>query len=367
MRPDSLSHTPGLFSVALLLVMTIGTAARAEWATQPSGVAVRLRGVSAVNSRVAWASGDKGTFARTVDGGRTWTAGTVPGATELDFRDVDAFDAETAYLLSIGEGEKSRIYKTTDGGKRWELQFKSERAAAFFDSMAFWDRDHGIAVSDPVDGRFLIIQTSDGGRTWKETPRDGMPPALEGEGAFAASGTCIAVEGRTNVWFATGGPNGARVFRSTDRGRTWAAAVTPIVSGKSAGVFSITFWDAAHGVVVGGDYTKEAEAGSNVAVTTDGGQTWSAIKGPGPSGYRSCVVFVPGTGVRGTPALFAVGPTGSEYSTDGGQSWTSVGAGGYHSADFAGPKNAGWAVGERGVIAKYNGAVRKKSKGQAAR
>ncbi|HWT01353.1 MAG TPA: hypothetical protein VN256_13980 [Pyrinomonadaceae bacterium] len=357
MRPDSLVHAARLLSLALLLVLTTGTAARAEWVTQPSGTSVRLRGVSAVNSRVAWASGDKGTFARTVDGGRTWTSGIVPGAAELDFRDVDAFDAETAYLLSIGEGDKSRIYKTTDGGRRWELQFKSGRAAAFFDSMAFWDRDHGVAVSDPVDGRFLIIQTSDGGRTWKEMPPDGMPPALEGEGAFAASGTCIAVEGKTSVWFATGGPNGARVFRSIDRGRTWAVATVPIVSGKSAGVFSITFWDALHGVVVGGDYTKEAEAENNVAVTTDGGRTWAAIKGPGPSGYRSCVVFVPGTKSRGAPTLFAVGPTGSEYSSDGGQTWTSAGAGGYHSADFAGPKNAGWAVGERGVIAKYTGTI----------
>ena len=356
------------FLRALILVLPIGTMAHAEWVAQRSGATVRLRGVSAVSPRVAWASGDKGTYARTIDGGRTWTSGTVPGAEELDFRDVDAFDAETAYLLSIGEGEKSRIYKTTDGGRRWELQFKSERAAAFYDSMAFWDRDRGIAVSDPVNGRFLVIQTSDGGRTWRETPADGMPPALEGEGAFAASGTCIAVEGKHNAWFATGGPNGARVFRSTDGGRTWAVAATPLVSGKSAGVFSITFWDARRGVVVGADYTKEGEAGNNVAVTADGGRTLALIKGAGPGGYRSCVVFVPGTGSRrAAPTLFAVGPTGSEFSTDGGQSWTSFGTGGYHSADFAGPKNAGWAVGERGAIAKYSGAVRGKSKMQATR
>ena len=357
MIQDSFIHKRKLFCLALLLLLPVGTVARAEWVTQRSGTTVRLRGVSAVSARVAWASGDKGTFARTVDGGRTWTSGTVPGAEELDFRDVDAFDADTAYLLSIGEGEKSRIYKTTDGGRRWELQFKSERAAAFFDSMAFWDRDRGIAVSDPVNGRFVVIQTADGGRTWREIPAEGMPLALEGEGAFAASGTCVAVEGKHNAWFATGGPRGARVFRSTDGGRTWAVATTPLVSGKSAGVFSITFWDARRGVVVGGDYTKESEAGDNAAVTTDGGLTWTLIKGAGLGGYRSCVVFVPGTNSsrRGAPTLFAVGPSGSEYSTDGGNSWTSFGTGGYHSADFAGPKNAGWAVGERGVIAKYSG------------
>jgi photosystem II stability/assembly factor-like uncharacterized protein len=356
---DSLRRKRKLFCLALLLLLPGGAAARAEWVQQRSGTTVRLRGVSAVSARVAWASGDKGTYARTVDGGRTWSSGTVPGAEELDFRDVDAFDADTAYLLSIGEGDKSRIYKTTDGGRRWELQFKSERAAAFFDSMAFWDRDRGVAVSDPVNGRFLVIRTADGGRTWSETPAEGMPLALEGEGAFAASGTCIAVEGKNNAWFATGGPNGARVFRSADGGRTWSVSTTPVAGGKSAGIFSITFWDARRGVVVGGDYTKEGEAGDNAAVTTDGGRTWSPIKGAGLGGYRSCVVIVPGTaGRRAAPTLFAVGPTGSEYSTDGGNSWTRFGTGGFHSADFAGPKTAGWAVGERGVIAKYSGPVR---------
>ncbi|MCA1557248.1 MAG: oxidoreductase, partial [Acidobacteria bacterium] len=166
-----------------LIFILSASAASAQWVAQASGTQVRLRGVSAVSQSVAWASGDKGTYARTVDGGKTWAVGAVTGAAELDFRDVDAFDADTAYLLAIGEGEKSRIYKTTDGGKHWELQFRNSRPEAFFDAMAFWDRDHGMAVSDPVGGRFLIITTSDGGKTWKEMPSAGMPEALPGEGA----------------------------------------------------------------------------------------------------------------------------------------------------------------------------------------
>lgn len=337
--------TFALFSILL------GSAANAQWQAQTSGTNVRLRGVSAVSSTVAWASGDKGTYARTTDGGKTWQAGAVPGAGELDFRDVDAFDADTAYLLSIGAGEQSRIYKTTDGGRSWDLQFKSNRAEAFFDSMAFWDRDHGIAVSDPVGGRFLIIITSDGGKTWKEMPADGMPTALDGEGAFAASGTCIAVQGKRNVWFGTGGPNGARVFRSNDGGRTWSVAMSPIVKGKTAGIFSITFWNSTQGIVVGGDYTKEREAKENVAVTKDGGRTWTLITGTMPGGYRSCVLFVRS---KASLTLITVGPSGSDYSTSGGNSWTSIGTEGFHSASFAG-STSGWAVGEGGRIAKYLG------------
>jgi photosystem II stability/assembly factor-like uncharacterized protein len=325
---------------------------QAQWTPQASGSNVRLRGVSAVSASVAWASGDKGTYTRTTDGGQTWQAGTVAGASELDFRDVDAFDAMTAYLLSIGEGDRSRIYKTTDGGAHWTLQFKNSRPKAFFDAMAFWDRQHGIAVSDPVDGRFLIIATDDGGQTWNEMPSDSMPLALQGEGAFAASGTCIAVQGTGNVWFGTGGPEGARVFRSTDGGRTWKVAQTRMMSGKAAGIFSIAFKDAKQGVAVGGDYTKEREALNNVAMTADGGATWSLIKGPGPNGYRSCVAYVPRTV---GPTLIAVGPSGSDYSLDRGKSWKSISAEGYHSASFAGPVNAGWAVGEGGKVARYSG------------
>src|SRR4051812_11438636 len=189
-----------------LLLIICGTQARAQWVAQVSGTSVRLRGVSAVSRRVAWASGAGGTYARTLDGGRTWQAGQVPGASELDFRDVDAFDAETAYLLAIGEGERSRIYKTTDGGRHWTLQFQNRRAAAFYDCMAFWHERRGLAVSDPVEGRFLVLRTEDGGRTWEEIDTNGMPPALEGEGGFAASGTCVAVAGKSDAWFGTGGP-----------------------------------------------------------------------------------------------------------------------------------------------------------------
>ncbi len=337
-----------IITLTLFALMSAGTAG-AQWVAQSSGTTVRFRGVSAASAEVAWASGDKGTYSRTTDGGKTWHTGTVPGATELDFRDVDAFDANTAYLLAIGEGEKSRIYKTTDAGRHWVMQFKSTRPEAFFDAMAFWDSDHGIAVSDPVGGRFLIIATSDGGKSWKEMPAEGMPAALQGEGAFAASGTCIAVQGKRNVWFGTGGPQGARLFRSTDGGRTWTVTKTPMVSGKSAGIFSVTFWNANQGVAVGGDYTKEQESTNNVAVTNDGGRTWALINGAVPNGYRSCVVSIPGPV---TPTLIAVGPSGSDYSADGGKSWRSIGAEGFHSTSFKGLRS-GWAVGEGGRVATY--------------
>ena len=334
-----------------LNIMLLATLALAQWSPQQSGTTARFRGVSAVSSMVAWASGSGGTYARTTDRGTTWQAAIVTGAAQLDFRDVQAVDANTAYLLSIGSGEQSRIYKTTDGGRDWSLQFTNHNPKAFFDAFAFWDSHSGIAMSDPVDGRFLLIKTTDGGASWKELPRETSPPAIEGDGGFAASGTCITVQGKRNVWFGSGGGATARVFRSTDGGETWKASPTPISAGNaSSGIFSIAFKDARHGVIVGGDYRKEKETGNNVATTTDGGATWTLAKGKRPSGFRSAVVYVPGT--RG-PMLVAVGPSGSDYSVDNGASWLSLGSIGFHAASFAGA-DAGWGVGEGGRVAKYD-------------
>jgi photosystem II stability/assembly factor-like uncharacterized protein len=328
-------------------LLCVGVAQRVapEWLSQSSGTTARLRGVSAVSATVAWASGSDGVYLKTTDGGATWKAATVFGAEALDFRDVEAFDADTAYLLSIGEGERSRIYKTTDGGGHWGLQFTNRNPKAFFDALAFWDAYRGVAVSDSVDGRFVIIRTTDGGASWKEIPTEKLPPALVGEGAFAASGTCVVTEGRNNVWIAT---TAARVLRSTDGGDTWQVATTPIPSGQpSAGIFSIAFKDSKNGVIVGGDYKKEGEARDNVAKTSDGGRTWKLVKGPLPGGFRSAVAYAPGAST-----LVAVGPSGADYSLDGGASWFPISGAGYHAISFA-RSGAGWAVGEGGRIAKH--------------
>ena len=144
-----------------------------EFATrQKSPTTENLRGVSALSNGVAWASGTHGTYLRTLDGGKTWRAAQVPGAETLDFRDVEAFSADVAYLLSAGPGDESRIYNTADGGKNWTLQFTNPDSKGFFDCMAFWNSDQGIALGDPVNGKFELIVTEDGGKNWKPLPRD---------------------------------------------------------------------------------------------------------------------------------------------------------------------------------------------------
>lgn len=332
----------------LLPLPFIGLAA--QWQPVASPTNAEMRGLSVVSPSVVWASGQRGTVVRTLDGGRTWHHDTIPGAGTLDLRGIAATSPLIAHAISIGDS--SRIYRTTDGGRTWSRRWSASRAGTFLDAIRFWDARHGIAMSDPVAGRFLVLLTADGGDSWTEVAADRIPPALAGEGGFAASGSCLTVFGRSHAWFASGGATVARVYRTVDRGRTWTVHDTPIrAATSSAGIFSIAFRDALHGVIAGGDYQHAALRGRNLARTSDGGRTWALVDSAvSPAGYRSAVAYVPGMSAR---VLVAVGLTGTDISRDRGASWTRVDTVAYNSVAFATP-GRGWAVGPAGRIAAWS-------------
>ena len=314
------------------------------WQPQSSNTDVQLRGISAVSDKVAWASGAKGTVLRTTDGGKKWLQMEIVGVDNLDFRDIQAFDQNTAYVLSIGPGDDSRIYKTADGGRIWQRQFTNRDPKAFYDCFAFWDSTHGIAISDSVDGKFPLIATSDG-INWNPVMVKKMPVALPNEGAFAASGTCIATFGKNDVWFATGGP-AARVFHSADRGVNWTVAETPIIHGAATqGIFSLAFWSEKDGMAVGGDYKEPSKAGENAAITHDGGKSWK-LTASFPHGYRSAVAIASENPLH----LMAVGTSGADESTDLGQKWNHLDDGNYNAVSYT--NHVGWAVGPAGHIVR---------------
>jgi photosystem II stability/assembly factor-like uncharacterized protein len=294
------------FRPALALLLTLPLSA--QWVRQNSDTDASLRGVKAVDEKTCWASGTGGTVLRTIDGGTHWQVIHVPGAEKLDFRDIEAptHDAQTAIVMASGPAEQgqARLFKTTDGGAHWREVFSTDRKGVFFDSIAFWDAKRGIGVSDPVNGHFVLFATEDGGDTWHFLTPTRFPEALPGEGGFAASGTTLAVAGKDNVWFGTGGAKVSRVFHSSDAGKTWTAVETPIPAGKaSAGIFSVSFSnrsaDGKSGVIVGGDYLYPEHIDRNFARTTDGGKTWKFTRS---TPYISAVT---------SDGDVAVGPTGS--------------------------------------------------------
>ncbi|MDX3644573.1 oxidoreductase [Streptomyces sp. MB09-02B] len=342
----------GLAAAALAAALAVPAQAHGEgrlphWELKETGTDVRFRGLAAVSRNSAWLAGSAGTVLRTGDGGRTWRDVSPPGAQEVQFRDIEAFDARRAVVLAIGEGEASRVYRTDDGGATWTESFRNTDPRAFYDCLTFFDPRHGLAMSDPVDGRFRILSTEDGGRSWEVLPNKGMPPALEGEAGFAASGQCLVSSGPRDVWLATGGAARARVLHSADRGRTWTVADTPVPAGDPArGVFALAFRDRAHGIAVGGDYRADQPSPRAAATTGDAGRTWKPAAQPPPA-YRSGVAWLP----YSRNAALAVGPTGTDLTTDGGRTWRTVDTGSYDTVDCA-PDRGCWAAGERGRVSR---------------
>jgi photosystem II stability/assembly factor-like uncharacterized protein len=364
-----------LAAIAALVVTSMAVASGGgktlSWQLTPTGSTARLRGLSAVDHKVAWASGSLGTVLRTVDRGKTWASVGPPGTSTLQFRDIEAFGRNRAVILSIGNGGDSRVYWTEDAGAHWTLGFQNADPNAFYDCMAFFDRKHGLALSDPVNGKFRIISTSDGGRSWSVVNAD-MPPALPGEFAFAASGQCLVTvddqhghSGRSRheghdkwgkwshhghggkegdeAWFATGGGAQSRVFRTTDGGQTWKVSATPIPSGPSSGIFALAFRDDEHGFAVGGDFAAPVPNPNNLALTKDGGNTWKVAKTV-PNEYRSGAHWIDDR------SALVVGPTGSDVSFDRGNTWRGFDEGSFDTVDCAGG-HACWAAGEQGRVA----------------
>jgi len=345
---------PAMRILFLFLLFALPAEAQ-RWKVQTSGIDTNLRGVSAAYAPDAkgapatavWASGSNGVILRSLDTGKTWQRLPVAGGDALDFRGIVAFNAATAYVMSSGEGEKSRIYKTIDGGETWTLQYTGSRKEFFLDSIACLSDTHCFALSDPLDGKFLLLTTTDG-QHWNALPGGNMPAALPGEGAFAASNTCLLLSGE-EIYFGTGGP-AARVFHSPDKGHTWTVSETPIAHGNSSsGIFSSARGDEDELVVVGGDYQDPKRASAVAAYSLNQGKTWQLF-GQQPGGYRSAVVCL------GHVLCVAAGPSGEDISSTGQVSaaWKPTDSLNLNAVAILDPKN-GWAVGPKGTIARYIG------------
>ena len=331
--------------------MAVGSANPGSWTSENPGIDTNLRGASAAyahdtagtRSPVVWASGSHGVILRSMDHGTNWTRLAVTGGEALDFRAIRAFDARKAYVMSSGDGDLSRIYKTMDGGMNWKLQYQDKRPGFFLDALVCASEKDCFALSDPVEGKFLLLRNVDG-EHWSELPRDNMPAALANEGAFAASGTSLALCGSDDIYIGTGGPS-ARVFHSADRGRTWSVADTPILSGKASfGIFSVNC-SGSSVIAVGGDYKNVNRSDRVAAYSRDAGKTWK-LATQQPNGFRSGLALAAGR------LLVAVGPNGEDVSADQGVTWTHSGSLNLNAIVALDGQNV-WAVGAGSATALF--------------
>ncbi len=244
-----------------------------------------------------------------------------------NFRSLAVSDNK-GFGLSIGSPAK--LYSLDVDLKKNEIVYQENHPKAFYDSMEFWNDDEGIAIGDPTEDCMSIIITRDGGNSWVKLSCEDLPKAIEGEAAFAASDTNIAIVD-DHTWVATGG-KASRILYSPDKGKTWEVYETPIIQGKeTTGMYSIDFYDELNGFAIGGDYTKPDENAANKIRTKDGGKTWELVAQNENPGYRSCVQYVPNSKGK---ALVAIGFKGIDYSNDSGNSWKPLSDEGFFTLRF---------------------------------
>lgn len=263
--------------------------------------------------------------------------------TPLHFRAIAQVNGD---LIAVSIANPAKVYKLSRKAKNPQLVYEERHESVFYDAMKFWNAKEGIAIGDPTDGCMSMIITRDGGESWTKMPCGNLPPTKNGEAAFAASDTNIAIVG-DNTWVATGGET-SRVLYSPDKGVTWEVYNTPNLQGKATtGLYSLDFYNDKIGFGIGGDYTRPNDSTANKIATTDGGKTWTLMANNQSPGYRSCVQYIPNSNGQ---ELVAVGFKGIDYSSDSGQSWTQLSDEGFYTIRFLNDSIA--FAGGRGRISK---------------
>ena len=303
-----------------------------------------IRAITAMDENTMWYGGSKGQFGYTEDGGATWQIDSIQSDKQpkLEFRGI-ATTADAIFLLAVGS--PALLYKSTDKTKTWSLVYEDTHPKAFYDAIRFWDDQNGIAMGDPTDGCLSIILTNDGGTTWRKIPCAQLPFTGEGEAAFAASNSNIALVG-DHAWIVTGGKK-ARVFHSANKGKTWNVHDTPIIQGgQMTGIFTTDFYNDQQGIIFGGNWEDKSKNTQNKAMTKDGGKNWTLVADGQHPGYRSAVQYVPNSGGK---KLVAVGSPGISYSVDGGATWELLSHDSFYTIQFCADGKTAWLAGRNKI------------------
>lgn len=319
-----------------------------------SGTKTSLRGLSVVSDAIAWVSGSNGAVGRTTDGGKNWKWFVVKGFEKNDFRDIEAFDATTAVIMSVGE--PAYILRTVDGGETWKVVYENKTKGMFLDAMEFWNEDAGIVVGDPINNKFFIIRTFDGGRSWQEVPEKNRPVADSGEACFAASGTNVRALDNDEAVFVSGGLS-SRVYIRGNKTKL------PVVQGgETTGANSVAVWNRYKKkggnqlVVVGGDFNKPGNDSLTCCYSTNRGKSWRLPR-TAPHGYRSCVEYLD------RRVLVSCGLNGVDYSVDNADSWQWISKESFNTCRISKIGRTVYLAGNNGKVGKlvYQYATRKKS------
>lgn len=331
-----------IFKVLCLIVVVDANAQQPKINMLDSGRKTSIRGLCVVDDNIIWASGSAGSVARSLDGGKTFQWQTVNGYEKRDFRDIEAFDANTAIIMAVAE--PAVILKTKDGGKTWYKVFEDTTKGMFLDAMDFDNKGNGVVIGDPVYESFFEALTNDSGEHWlKFKAMDVQNKPAEGEAFFASSGTNVAFTHNKDypIAYATGGTVSRLFYREK-------FYPLDMIQGKeSTGANSIAIDNSGkNAVIVGGDFSTDTFSILNcVLLKLKLKPEFSHPKTP-PHGYRSCVEYI------SKNKLITCGTSGVDISNDGGMNWKLISTQSFHVCRKAKNGKAVFLAGANGKIAK---------------
>jgi photosystem II stability/assembly factor-like uncharacterized protein len=289
--------------------------------TEKKGVSIR--GLSVPSEKVIWASGSKGSIAKSVDGGTNFEWMQVKGYETRDFRSIHAWDEKEAIIVAIAS--PAVVLKTLDGGISWNLVTEILDSNMFLDAIHFKDADNGWIVGDPIENNIFLLHTKDKGQTWQEVGIDYFKSNVNDGEAFFASSSTNMKHTKDALFMVSGGASS----------RLWingSPTKIPIIQGtKSTGANSIAIAPNENKlIIVGGDFTKDTLRKNNFLCltkkTNKNNQTeWQlANKFQNPNGYRSCVEFIDNN------LVVTCGTSGVDISKNGGQNWNLISNQSFH-------------------------------------
>lgn len=331
------------------------------WTDKATTIATASRGVnsiSIVDANTVWVKTYDGTaaadttvkeYAKSTDGGNTWTSGVMGlgiGTGTLGIGNICAVSSTTAWVSAFPTSTNlGGIFKTTNGGTTWAKQstaFFNTASDSFTNWVHFFDANNGVCQGDPAGGYFEIYTTSNGGTTWNRVPSTNIPLPSPVGGEFGITNFFEASSG--TIWFGT---DKGRIFKSTNMGLNWTVATTPATDNA----FSFSFKDANNGLLLKDD--------GNLYKSIDGGATWTSQTFSGPI-YLGDLTYVPGTSKVICTAVNS-SASGSAYSLDNGLTWVGIDALQHNQVEFFN-ETTGFSGGfssnaTTGGIAKYTGNV----------
>lgn len=303
-----------------------------------------IRAIEIVNDSILWFAGSNGNFGRIINNHIEIGSLQEFNSKKLNFRSI-AFNGDHLFLLSIEN--PAILLKLNPFGKKIsqpKIVYQEHHEKVFYDSMKFFNNKDGIAIGDSTDGCLSVILTKDGGNSWHKILCQNLPEIYDGEAAFAASNTNIAIIKNT-VWIATGGKR-SRIFKSSNKGKNWIAHTTPIIQGKTmTGAFTVDFYDRNNGIIMGGNWEEKNSFKDTKASTHDGGKTWNLIANNQTPGYISCVQYIPQTKGK---KIMAVSTEGIYYSNNKGGSWKKISDKSFYTIKFTN-KNTAWLAGNNKI------------------